>query len=283
MPIQVTCPSCFKRFTVNDKFAGKSGPCPNCRKPIKIPDKSEEVVIHAPEPTGPKDSKGKSVLSPIRRKDFSLSMPVILITGLSSLIVLGLALGIRLSGQEPATALLIIGAIVMAAPLVFVGYWFLHDDELEGYRGRELLARCGVAALIFAATWLLYWLIPSYVSDRQNLGQITSGEIAIMMPIMLILGTVTAVLALELEVLQGMLLYLFYFIVTLFLALLMGTKLASSFVTEAPPTILQPGSQTDKNSGDKPKNATEQKPVVPKSDVNPPPAEIEKPKINILQ
>ena len=84
MPIQVTCPGCLKRFTVNDKFAGKSGPCPSCRKVIKIPDKSEEVVIHAPEQSGPKDSTGKSVLKPLRRKEVKLSMPVMLAAGLST-------------------------------------------------------------------------------------------------------------------------------------------------------------------------------------------------------
>ena len=49
MPINVTCPGCLKRFSVADKFAGKKGPCPKCKKIITIPKKEDEVVIHAPE------------------------------------------------------------------------------------------------------------------------------------------------------------------------------------------------------------------------------------------
>src|SRR6056297_1201645 len=69
MSIQVTCPGCLTRFQVNDKFAGKKGPCPKCKAEIMIPDKSDEVVIHAPEHSGPKDSQGRSVLKPIEREE----------------------------------------------------------------------------------------------------------------------------------------------------------------------------------------------------------------------
>ena len=49
MPINVTCPGCLKRFSVADKFAGKQGPCPKCKKIITIPKKEDQVVIHAPD------------------------------------------------------------------------------------------------------------------------------------------------------------------------------------------------------------------------------------------
>src|SRR6187401_2984774 len=57
MAIDVTCASCKTRFQVSDKFAGKQGPCPKCKKIITVPTKKDEVVIHVPE-SGPKDSKG---------------------------------------------------------------------------------------------------------------------------------------------------------------------------------------------------------------------------------
>src|SRR5688500_2875242 len=73
MPLNVICPGCKKRFTVSEKFAGQKGPCPQCKTVIQIPEKQEDVVIHAPEGAGPKDSKGTAVLRPILRKDTTFS------------------------------------------------------------------------------------------------------------------------------------------------------------------------------------------------------------------
>ena len=59
MPIQVTCPKCFTRFSVSEKFAGKKGPCPKCKSEITVPDVGEEVVV----PIGKADIKreGKDI------------------------------------------------------------------------------------------------------------------------------------------------------------------------------------------------------------------------------
>lgn len=278
MPIQVTCPGCLKRFTVNDKFAGKSGPCPSCRKVIKIPDKSEEVVVHAPEQSGPKDSKGKSVLKPLRRSEVKVSMPVMLAAGLSTFIVFGLALGIRLTGEAPPTALLVIGSMLLAPPLVFVGYWFLRDDELEGYRGRELMVRCGICAAIFAACWLLFAFVPIYLSGENTLAEVPGSYMLFVIPVMIVIGSFAAILALELEVIQGALHYLLYFAITLILALIMGTQLSSSFSGASPGT--SPAATPSPPSGPKTQGApkTQDAPQTPAAT-----PEEEKPKINILQ
>jgi hypothetical protein len=37
MPIPFTCPHCGKSMTVDDKFAGQTGPCASCQQPITIP------------------------------------------------------------------------------------------------------------------------------------------------------------------------------------------------------------------------------------------------------
>src|SRR5205085_4894090 len=37
MPIPFTCPHCGKASTVDDRFAGQSGPCGACGKPITVP------------------------------------------------------------------------------------------------------------------------------------------------------------------------------------------------------------------------------------------------------
>ncbi|MDX1928767.1 MAG: hypothetical protein SFV81_19715 [Pirellulaceae bacterium] len=280
MPIQVTCPGCLKRFTVNDKFAGKSGPCPSCRKVIKIPDKSEEVVIHAPEPTGPKDSAGKSVLKPIRRKEVALSMPVMLGAGLATFVVFGLALGIRLTGEAPPTALLVIGALLLAPPLVFVGYWFLRDDELDGYSGRELLIRCGVCALAFAASWLLFAFVPMYLTGEKSMADVPGSFMLFTFPVMIAIGTFVSVGALELEFVQAALHYLLYLAITLILALIMGTKLSDSFngdTTSPAPAVVSPAVPGAPKTPDaaKPTEKPTEKPAEK--------PEQEKPKINVLQ
>ena len=146
MPIPVTCPSCLTRFSVSDKFAGKSGPCPKCKSTIKIPEKTEEVVIHAPADKAPKDSKGRSILKPIRREDIRLSLPTILTVALTGISLFGVALGFGLGSAPPPTVLLVLVAPLLALGLVYGGYWFLHDDELQGFAGRELWLRCGICA-----------------------------------------------------------------------------------------------------------------------------------------
>lgn len=225
MPIQVTCPGCLKRFSVSEKFAGKTGPCPSCQKTIKIPDKSDEVVIHAPE-AGPKDSKGRPVLKPIRRSEVKLKPPVIIGVSVGCLAILAIALGLGLSGSQPGTAILAIGSLLLAAPVVFVGYWFLRDDELAGYLGRPLLIRVAICSVGFAFTWGVYAFIPMYLSDHQSMSEITGIQMAIFVPIMIVIGTVVSVLVFEFEVLSGVMHYVLYFAITFFLAWLAGAHLS---------------------------------------------------------
>ena len=37
MPISFSCPNCGKQFTVADQFAGQTGPCAGCSKPLTVP------------------------------------------------------------------------------------------------------------------------------------------------------------------------------------------------------------------------------------------------------
>ena len=89
MPIQVVCPGCKKRFQVSDKFAGKQGPCPSCKATIKIPDKGEEVTIHAPDEVKGPDGKavpGQPNFKPIRRTHLTAS-PVTIVAILGGVMV----------------------------------------------------------------------------------------------------------------------------------------------------------------------------------------------------
>lgn len=236
MAIQVTCPGCLKRFSVSDKFAGKTGPCPSCQKTIKIPEKSDEVVIHAPEDKGPKDSKGRSVLKPIRRSEVKLSPVTIAIVAVSCVAVLAIAIGLGLSGGSPPTPLLAIASIALAIPLAFVGYWFLRDDELDAYVGKPLYGRLAICASIFAATWAIYAWGPTYLLELDSMAEISGLTLAVMIPILLVIGTVASVLIFELEIGTGLAHYAFYFIVTFVLAWLAGTPLAEPLSGSAAPT-----------------------------------------------
>lgn len=99
MAIDVTCASCKTRFQVSDKFAGKQGPCPKCKKIITVPSKKDEVVIHVPE-TGPKDSKGQLVLKPIGRKETRLTPVNIGVIAGSLVLVLIVSLVLRITFHD---------------------------------------------------------------------------------------------------------------------------------------------------------------------------------------
>ena len=157
MGIRVTCPKCHTRFNVSDKFAGKEGPCPKCKSKIKIPAKSEQVVVHEPEMSGPKSTTGESVLKPIRRKEMKLTG--VHITLIASLIVAFLlsALVFNFTFADKHTFpswVLWISAIVMAPPICFAAYFLLRDQELGGFLGKELWVRVLICSAIYALLWI---------------------------------------------------------------------------------------------------------------------------------
>jgi hypothetical protein len=160
MPIQVTCPGCLKRFTVADKFAGKQGPCPNCKKTITIPKKEDEIVIHAPEHSeaGAIGVSGQHVLKTTKRKDTKFQ-PLIFSGVIGAvLIALLIALVIRSAGAQD-NWINAAAAILLGPPLAWAGYTFLRDPEFEAYQGTQLLLRSLACGLVFALLWGLYWFL----------------------------------------------------------------------------------------------------------------------------
>lgn len=226
MKIAVTCPGCLTRFEVSEKFAGKKGPCPKCRKEIQVPEATEQVVIHAPETTGPKDAKGSPVLKPLRRIETNFSWPIAIGIAVSSLVLLGIAIMIRSSGNEPSTAILTIAAFLLGPALAFGGYLFLRESELQGFSGRELLVRAAICGMVYAITWGIYWLIPKYLMDQGTLGETSLIMASIMLIVMIIIGSIAAVLALELETGAAVFHYLLYLTATIILAVVSGLALA---------------------------------------------------------
>ena len=227
MPIQVTCPSCLKRFQVSDKFAGKTGPCPNCKKQIKVPDKSEEVTIHAPDDGAPKDRTGRSVLKPLERTETDVTRKGMLLTGGAILVAIATAVGLRLSGGAPMFVYAL-GALLLGPPLVWAGYTFVRNSELAPYVGSELRNRVLILSVIFAALWLMYAFIPSYVLELDAPGEMSFLVFGVIFSVMLVAGAFASVGAFELEFLSGLAHAGLYLIVTLVLALMCGITIATS-------------------------------------------------------
>ena len=231
MPIQVTCGNCLKRFQVSDKFAGKSGACPNCKKQIRVPDKSEEVKIHAPEDDAPKDRQGRSVLKPLERKETDVTRRGILITIAAVLAALGVAIGFRVTGTADSTVPLwarIAGLVLLAPPLVWAGYSFVREQELEPYVGPELRNRVLILSAMFSGLWLIYAFVPTYVLELDSPTEMSFMAFGITFAVMLVVGAFASVGTFELEFLSGLTHAGFYLLATMALALVAGITLATA-------------------------------------------------------
>lgn len=225
MAILVVCPGCRKRFQVSDQFAGKTGPCPNCKTPITIPTKDQEVIIHAPEEfgTGGRSKKGTLVLKPVPHADLKFSWKAALgIGGAAAVAALG-ALGLRYSGllADPtayrAVAIQLIALAVVTPPLVVAGYAVLRDDELEPYRGRELYVRAGALAAVYIVLWGVFSRIGPLVIEPEQLW-----TWLLVLPPLFAIGGLAGLAALDLDFGSGALLYGFYVMVTVVLRAIAG-------------------------------------------------------------
>lgn len=226
MAIAVTCPNCFKRFQVSDKFSGKKGPCPNCKKTIQVPDKNEEVVVHAPEPEGPKGRDGQNISKPITRTETEVTRKGLIITTIAIVSAIGAAVAVRLMMDPAPLWVRVAGAIAVAPPLVWAGYSFARDGELAGYVGGELRIRVLIASLLMSATWLVYWFLPMYLFDLDMPSQMSFIWFGIVMLAMLGIGGVVCTATFELEFSSGVIQGAVYIIATLLLAVIANIPLA---------------------------------------------------------
>lgn len=227
MPIQVTCPKCLKRFQVSDKFAGKTGPCPNCKNQIRVPERNEEVKVHAPEDDSPKDRTGKSVLKPIKRQETDVTRKGLIITIAAIVAVVGLAIGMRLTGGTPLWAI-IVGIFAIAPPLVWSGYKFVQDSELAPYVGPELRNRVLICSVLFGLLWLVYAFIPGYLFDLDSPSEMSFMFFGIVISVMLVLGAFISVATFELEFPSGLAHAGLYLVATIVLAVISGVVLAGA-------------------------------------------------------
>jgi hypothetical protein len=224
MAIEVTCPGCQKSFKVSDQFAGKKGPCPQCKTVITIPEKKPEVVIHAPDTAGPKGVSGQPVLKPIRRVETKISnVQIGIIAGIAVGALVGAALLRAIFGANLPWYVVGFGAILMAPPLVFGGYTFLRDQELEPYRGRSIIIRTAILSFVYALLWGLYGFMPAWIGLDK--GEILPIHLTFIVPVMIGIGAFAAFASLDLDFGSGAMHYGLYLLVTVLLCFIAGWPL----------------------------------------------------------
>jgi hypothetical protein len=220
MPISVVCPGCQARFSVSEKFAGKQGPCPKCKKVITVPDApAVEVTVHEPEAfaSGGRDAKGRPVLKPIARVDTKLSPTVIVALVGSIVLVLALAFLLRLAPEESKLPIAAVGLALLSPVLAAAGYTFLRDDELEPYRSRALYLRATLCGLGYAALWGVFWPLTS--------NGIITGEPwqwLFVAPAFIAVGAGISFATLDLDFGSAAMHYCFYLVVSLILRFAIG-------------------------------------------------------------
>ena len=224
MPINVTCPGCFTKFTVADKFAGQKGPCKKCKTVIEIPKLEDQIVIHAGEhEAGAVGVSGRHALKTYKRQDTKFQ-PLVFAVVIGVVLVLLLA-ALVLRGTEAKNNWLILGAAaVLLGPVVaWAGYSFLRDDELEGYTGMTLWLRSLGAGLVYALLWGIFIFLGGlwFGDDAFAKGLEIWQMIMLFVPIMAV-GTMTAYVAFDLDPGSGFFSWAMYFAVTVLLRLVIG-------------------------------------------------------------
>lgn len=219
MSIIVVCTKCRKSFKVSEQFAGRSGACPNCKAPIKVPKKGQEVKVHAPEEFegGGRSTTGKLVTKPIARSNAKFQpLATALIVASALVIVIVTWIG----GQNGLFDNFFVTAagLILVSPLVVIaGYEMLRDDEYEPYRGVQLYIRAAICGTAYAALWGAFALLAS----RGLIG----GELwnwLLVLPPFVVTGGLAAMGAFDLEFGNGMFHYGFYLLITLVLRWVAG-------------------------------------------------------------
>jgi hypothetical protein len=123
---------------------------------------------------------------------------------------------------------------LLGPPLAFAGYTFLRDDELEPYRGTEILLRSLACGLVFAAIWGAYWYVFAYLNPKPPVGWQPNWQfMAAVVPIMVGIGAVAAQASFELELTSAALNYALYLGVTVLLrVIIMGPQAAHWIATK---------------------------------------------------
>ena len=214
MSISIVCPGCRKRYAVNDKFAGKTGHCPNCKHPIRVPVPAADVKIDAPQQSaiGGRSTAAFPFLKPIARQQIRIS-PV-MATGVASVaaaIFMAAFLAGRIGLLDHHHFFTAVALLVVSPLLAWAGYGLVYDDELEPYRRKPLLIRSAICGLTYAALWAMF----AYVSDVALTGEVW--DWLFIAPPFLAAGAMVAVNTFDLEYGNGFFHYSFYLVVIILL------------------------------------------------------------------
>jgi hypothetical protein len=161
MAIKVLCPGCRTLFTVSDKFAGRTGPCPKCKAPITIPATSvKEVKIEGPEEEAARAGRGPT--APIVFEEHPIPRAAYVAVGVAAVASLLMALiaGRLLKPDDLPGWLLAAAAFAVAMPACWIGYEIVRDRNLAPYRGRPLFIRTLACAAVYAALWGVKGFLP---------------------------------------------------------------------------------------------------------------------------
>jgi hypothetical protein len=221
MSIIVVCPGCRKSFKVSDQFAGKSGPCPGCKRTLQVPEKDQEVKVHAPEEFagGGRSTSGKLVIKPVAFTPAKLrpvTAAAIVAAVLTTLVVAWVGGRMHLFDSMIVTTL---GLLIVSPPLIAAAYSVLHDDEFEPYRSKELYLRAAWCGLGYIALWGLFVLLGSR--------GVVTGELwswLYLAPPFVLAGGLFALAALDLDFGDALLHYGFYLVATIILRWAAGMK-----------------------------------------------------------
>lgn len=215
MSIIVVCPGCRKRFQADEKFAGKTGTCPNCKGEIRVPTKEEEVKIHAPgeAPTVAGAPGSNLVIKPLERLDKGWGRAAAIAIGASVVVALVAAwLGGRAGIFRESLLARGVGLLLISPPLVIAGYTFLRQSEdLDPYRGRQLWLRAAICSLVYVVLWWVY----GYVAD-----QVLTGELwtwFYVAPPFFLVGSLAALSCLDLDPTTAFFHFSFYVLATVLL------------------------------------------------------------------
>ena len=219
MSIIVVCPGCKKSFNVSDKFAGKSGPCPSCKRTLQVPEKSEEVQVHAPTEFagGGRGRTGKLVTKPVAHAYAKLKPVTTVLIAAGVLTVLAITWVAGRAGVFENMLVTTLGLLAVSPPLVVAAYGVLHDDELEPYAGKALYIRSALCALAYVVLWGVFALLVSR--------GIITGDLwnwVFVAPPFLMVGGLFAMATLDLEFGDAMFHYAFYLLATIILRWVAG-------------------------------------------------------------
>lgn len=213
----------MQRFQVSDKFAGKAGPCPKCKRVIRVPTLAEQVQIQEPQEfaSGGRDSAGKLAAEPILRTETKIAPVATAIIVAVSVVVVAVAWIGGKTGLFQSYIATSLGLLLVSPPLVLAIYSVFHNDELEPYRGKSLYLR----SMICAAAYVILWGIFALLAHR---GLIT-GDLWVwvfLIPPFLIMGGLTALATFDLDFGDAMFHYACYLVVILMLRWAAGMKWA---------------------------------------------------------